>query len=262
MTRAGLLIAILFAIVATVAAGLHASPAILGWCAAIACLGVTLAAADAARALHAPGDLREPRHELGPTPRAPLPDDVVSRSSAFGRLWIVAIGAFSVLGIAPFIALARKPAPRGTAWRSGARLVTSDGVALRADTLVEGAVMTVFPANHIGAPESATLLLRVPAGVSRVRPGRDAWAPSGNVAYSKICTHAGCPVAIYRHQSHQLYCPCHQSVFDVLDAARPVSGPATRALPQLALGVDGDGYLIARGDYTEPVGPDRWDRTI
>jgi ubiquinol-cytochrome c reductase iron-sulfur subunit len=59
-----------------------------------------------------------------------------------------------------------------------------------------------------------------------------------------------------------LYCPCHQSVFDVLDAARPLSGPATRALPQLALDVDAAGYLIARGDFSEPVGPDEWDRPV
>ena len=82
----------------------------------------------------------------------------------------------------------------------------------------------------------------------------------GNVAYSKICTHAGCPVAIYRQTSYELYCPCHQSVFDVLDGARPVSGPATRALPQLGLDVDRNGYLVARGDFDAPVGPDSWWR--
>jgi ubiquinol-cytochrome c reductase iron-sulfur subunit len=106
------------------------------------------------------------------------------------------------------------------------------------------------------------MLIRLPPDVLRVAPGRAGWAPDGYVAYSKICTHAGCPVAIYRQQSYQLYCPCHQSVFDVLDAAQPVAGPATRALPQLALDVDAHGYLVARGDYDEPVGPDSWWRTI
>jgi len=47
---------------------------------------------------------------------------------------------------------------------------------------------------------------------------------------------------------------------DRQDAARPVSGPATRALPQLALDVDAQGYLIAQGDYMDPVGPDEWSR--
>jgi ubiquinol-cytochrome c reductase iron-sulfur subunit len=262
VTRIGLVVAIVFAAGATIAAGLHASPAILGWSAAIACLGVTFAAADAARNLNAPADLREPRHERGPTPPRPLPDDIIARRGAFGRLWGVALGAFAILGVAPFVALARRPAPTGTAWTRGARVVDPDGMPVRADTLVEGAVETVFPADHVGAPESATLLIRLPADVLRVEPGREGWAPDGNVAYSKICTHAGCPVALYRHESYQLYCPCHGSLFDVLDAARPIGGPATRALPQLALDVDSDGYLIARGDYTEPVGPDQWDRPI
>ena len=262
MTRAGLLIASVFAVGATVAAALHASPAVLGWCAAIACLGITLAAAGAARELHAPDDLREPRHDRGPSRVEPLPADMVSRSGSFGRLWGIAIGAFAVLGVAPFIALARRPAPQGTAWSAGARVVTPDGVALRADALAEGGVATVFPAGHVGAPESATLLVRLPPGVMHAQPGREGWTPSDNVAYSKICTHAGCPVALYRRASQQLYCPCHQSVFDVLDGARPVSGPATRALPQLALDIDADGYLIARGDFSAPVGPDEWTRRI
>ena len=80
------------------------------------------------------------------------------------------------------------------------------------------------------------------------------------VAYSKVCPHAGCPVGLYEPDTHRLYCPCHQSVFDVLDAAEPKSGPATRPLPQLPLAVDADGYLVARSDYTEPIGPGFWNR--
>ena len=95
-----------------------------------------------------------------------------------------------------------------------------------------------------------------------VDPARHDWVQRGNIAYSKICTHAGCPVAIYRKFSHQLYCPCHQSVFNVLGSGKPISGPATRALPQLALDIDAHGYLIARGDYAEPVGPDDWWRPV
>jgi ubiquinol-cytochrome c reductase iron-sulfur subunit len=123
-----------------------------------------------------------------------------------------------------------------------------------------GGIETVFPAGRVGDPMSATVLLKLQDGLVRPQPGREGWTPGGNVAYSKICTHAGCPVAIYRSASYQLYCPCHQSVFDVLDAAKPVAGPATRALPQLALDVDAEGYLIARGDFSGPVGPDQWDR--
>jgi ubiquinol-cytochrome c reductase iron-sulfur subunit len=257
-----LAIAIVFAACASAAIAFHAGPAVLGWSAAIAALGVAIAAAAAARDLRAPDDLREPRHALGPTPAVALPPDMLARRGALDRFWGIAVAAFAVLGIAPIVALARRTAPRGTAWTAGARVVTPDGVAVRADTLLVGGVTTIFPAEHIGAPAAATMLIRLPPDVLRVAPGRAGWAPGGNVAYSKICTHAGCPVAIYRHKSYQLYCPCHQSVFDVLDAARPISGPATRALPQLALDVDADGYLVARGDFGEPVGPDSWWRPV
>ncbi|MDP8968915.1 MAG: Rieske (2Fe-2S) protein, partial [Actinomycetota bacterium] len=78
------------------------------------------------------------------------------------------------------------------------------------------------------------------------------------VAYSKVCTHAGCPVGLYQVQTHQLFCPCHQSAFDVLEGAKPQFGPATRPLPQLPLHIDEEGRLVARGDFPEPVGPGFW----
>jgi ubiquinol-cytochrome c reductase iron-sulfur subunit len=260
-TRYALLVAIIAALGATSAAAAHASPAAIAWLAAAAAAAVAVAAGAAARALRAPDDLREPRHARGPSQPEPLPADAVSRG-VFGRMWAYAAGAFVVLAAVPFVALARRPAPRGTAWSAGARVVDTFGRALRADDIAVGGVATVFPEHNVGAPESATLLIRLQDDALRTRPDRVGWAPHGNVAYSKICTHAGCPVAIYRHESYQLYCPCHQSVFDVLDAARPISGPATRALPQLALDVDAHGYLVARGDYGEPVGPDDWWRTV
>jgi ubiquinol-cytochrome c reductase iron-sulfur subunit len=103
------------------------------------------------------------------------------------------------------------------------------------------------------------MLIRIDPELLRV-VGESGAAADGYVAFSKICTHAGCPVALYRHASHELYCPCHQSRFDVLRGAKNISGPAPRPLPQLALDVDAHGYLIARGDFDAPVGPDDWDR--
>ncbi|MGW0073453.1 QcrA and Rieske domain-containing protein, partial [Streptosporangium sandarakinum] len=81
------------------------------------------------------------------------------------------------------------------------------------------------------------------------------------VAYSKLCTHAGCPVGLYVKQTQQLLCPCHQSLFDVLGGARPVAGPAARPLPQLPLGVGADGTLVARGGLSGPPGPGYWRKT-
>jgi ubiquinol-cytochrome c reductase iron-sulfur subunit len=92
------------------------------------------------------------------------------------------------------------------------------------------------------------------------KPGRETWSYENHVAYSKICTHAGCPVSLYEQQTHHLLCPCHQSVFDILDHARPIFGPAARPLPQLPITVDQEGYFIARGDFSEPVGPSFWER--
>jgi len=262
MTRVALSVAIAAALGAVVAAALHADPAVPGWLAAIAFLALATAAGGLARALDAPADLHEERYPLGPSQPAALPPGALTRRGLFGNMWAYAAGAFGVLALVPFVALARRRAPRGTAWSPGARVVNADGTALKADDIDVGGVTTVFPEGNVGAPESATLLIRLEEGLLRPQPGRAGWAPAGNVAYSKICTHAGCPVALYRHASYQLYCPCHQSVFDVLDAARPLSGPATRALPQLALDVDAAGYLIARGDFSEPVGPDEWDRPV
>jgi ubiquinol-cytochrome c reductase iron-sulfur subunit len=88
--------------------------------------------------------------------------------------------------------------------------------------------------------------------------GRESWTPGGFVAYSKVCTHAGCPVGLYQNQTHELLCPCHQSNFDVLQGARPLFGPAAVALPQLPLLLDRDGYIQATGDFSEPIGPYFW----
>jgi ubiquinol-cytochrome c reductase iron-sulfur subunit len=87
------------------------------------------------------------------------------------------------------------------------------------------------------------------------------WAADGCIGYSKICTHAGCPVGLYRAEDRVLICPCHQSTFDVTRGAVPVFGPAARALPQLPIEVDAGGYLVARDGFNEPVGPSFWNLT-
>jgi ubiquinol-cytochrome c reductase iron-sulfur subunit len=146
-----------------------------------------------------------------------------------------------------------------TAWRRGMRVVTSEGDPVTAADLPVGGVLTVFPEGRTDVADSQAILIRVDPPTLVPRPGREGWAPEGHVAYSKICTHAGCPVGLYEDRTGQLFCPCHQSVFDALDGARPLAGPATRALPQLPLEVDAEGYLRAGGDFSEPVGPATWD---
>lgn len=166
----------------------------------------------------------------------------------------LAIPVFS-LGPAPGRALFE------TAWRQGGRLAVAGGEPLRGDDLPIGGVLTVFPNGDDGDPNSATLLIRVEPGLLRLPGERAAWAPDGFVAYSKVCTHAGCPVGLYRSSEHTLICPCHQSEFDVLDGARPISGPAARALPQLPIRLEEDGTFVALAGFPEPVGPGFWNMT-
>ena len=142
--------------------------------------------------------------------------------------------------------------------------MTLDGTPIELAGTTYDQLVTVFPEDHIGVDDSQVVLLRMPPDVLTQRT-IDGGALDGWVAYSKICTHAGCSVGLFGVDNRQpdtlrqLVCPCHQSVFDPLDGARPVGGPATRPLPQLPLGVDADGMLIALSDFDRPVGPIAWD---
>jgi ubiquinol-cytochrome c reductase iron-sulfur subunit len=188
-------------------------------------------------------------------------DRALERRTFLRRLLLGALAALGVAAIFPIRSLGPSPGRSlfHTRWTPGSRLVTADGEPVLGRDLVVGGVLTVFPDGHTDAADSQTVLLRVDPAIFSPLPGRENWSPEGHIAYSKICTHAGCPVGLYDAQSHELFCPCHQSVFDVLDGARPTAGPATRALPQLPLELDDDGFLRARRDFPEPVGPTWWD---
>ncbi len=154
-----------------------------------------------------------------------------------------------------------------TSWRPGLRLVTEDGTPVKVGDLPINGIMTVFPegvTDDNGLAQSQTVLINLGNLPFVVYPGHGDWSPIVNgqryVGFSKVCTHAGCPVSLYNRESHQLVCPCHQSTFDVLGRCNPVFGPASRSLPQLPMYVDQSGYLRARSDYTEAVGPGFWNR--
>jgi ubiquinol-cytochrome c reductase iron-sulfur subunit len=188
--------------------------------------------------------------------------ETIGRRGFLLKLLGASLGAFGVAAVFPIRSLGTRPGKAlfHTSWRSGSRAVTGDGAPVRPRDLPENGVITVFPEGAIGSEDSQTLLIRLPAGAYRPLPGREQWAPGDVVAFSKVCTHAGCPVGLYRADSQQLFCPCHQSVFDVLRGAAPSGGPATLPLPQLPLDVDADGYVVARSDYPVPVGPAFWNR--
>jgi ubiquinol-cytochrome c reductase iron-sulfur subunit len=174
--------------------------------------------------------------------------------AAAGSLGIAALFPIRSLGPGPGKSLVRTP------WRRGLRLVTDSGTPIHtADVPLEGLV-TAFPEGHVDSADGQIVLIRVDPGLLTPPAPRASWSPDGFLAFSKVCTHAGCPVGLYQAQSHQLLCPCHQSAFDVLDQARVVFGPAFRALPQLPLEITSDGFLAAQSDFHEPIGPSFWNR--
>jgi ubiquinol-cytochrome c reductase iron-sulfur subunit len=178
-------------------------------------------------------------------------------------------GGLGLMLLMPLGGLIKNPNrgdPLGTtSWAEGVRLVRDDGTPIRPGDQEPGSIETVFPAVPGGNRESdaPTMLFRLrPEQVEVLRPreGHADFAYGDYVAFSKICTHAGCPVSLYEQETSRILCPCHQSMFDITQGAKPVFGPATRPLPQLPITVDDEGYLVARSDYIEAVGPTYWNR--
>ena len=186
----------------------------------------------------------------------------IGRRSMLLKLLIGAGGALGLALLLPVLSLGPAPGDtlKVTPWQRGKRVVDEEGELVELNQVPEDGFLTVFPEGFAGASDAQTLLIRVRPGSLKLPPERMAGVPEGtHVAYSKLCTHAGCPVGLYRAESQSLICPCHQSQFDVADGAKPFFGPAARPLPQLPLGVDDEGILVAQGDFSEPVGPAFWD---
>jgi ubiquinol-cytochrome c reductase iron-sulfur subunit len=182
--------------------------------------------------------------------------DVIARRRVLSRLLVGAFAALGVAALFPIRSLGPRPG-RGlktTPFRAGVRLVDEENEPLQPDELPVDAVLTVWPEGHVNAADAPTLLINL-------RPTADSDpANTGFVAYSKLCTHMGCPVGLFQAELGLLLCPCHQSTFDVYQECKPVFGPATRALPRLPIGVDDEGFFEALGDFDGPVGPGFWDR--
>jgi ubiquinol-cytochrome c reductase iron-sulfur subunit len=157
---------------------------------------------------------------------------------------------------------------KNTAWRAGRRLaIDPTDIPIKAADVTIGSIFSVIPEGLPDEPhyleekaKAVVILLRLDPRLLVEPENKKDWSYNGIVAYSKICTHVGCPVALYEQQTHHLLCPCHQSTFDVTDQCKVVFGPAKRPLPQLPITVDDEGYLIARSDFHEPVGPSFWER--
>jgi ubiquinol-cytochrome c reductase iron-sulfur subunit len=143
-----------------------------------------------------------------------------------------------------------------------------DGTPIKASDVTIGSAFHVIPEglNELSEgklnakAKAVVLLMRLNPDDLTISKGRETWSYNGIVAYSKICTHVGCPVALYEQQTHHLLCPCHQSTFDLTKECKVIFGPASRPLPQLPIAVDAEGYLVATSDFKEPVGPSYWER--
>lgn len=181
--------------------------------------------------------------------------------------------ALGLSGVIPIILLRDLgPLPgddlKKTTWKAGTRLVTDPGDRyLRPEDLEIGAVAQVLPEMPAGKvrhlediAKDAVLLIRLRPEEFNLDAERLSWTYEGIIAFSKICSHMGCAVALYEQTTKHLLCPCHQSTFDVTRAAKVIFGPSARPLPQLAITVDAQGYLVAQAPFSEPVGPSFWGR--
>lgn len=251
---------------------------ILGLTMALALVGIGVGAVLWAKWLMPEEEAVQERHE-GRSPEldrrtaaATLVDGIaitgLGRRSLLQKTLGLSALALGAVAVVPLGGLVRKPKGElfQTGWRDGVRLMTADKRPVRPSDLQAGGIATVFPAVEDGlstqmVADSVVLLIRVRPGQQVTeRPGQEGFGWQDYHAYSKICTHAGCPASLYEQQTARLLCPCHQSQFLVLEDARPVFGPAARPLPKLPITVDEEGYFVARGDFPEPIGPSFWER--
>lgn len=245
---------------------------------ALFCIGA--GAVHWARTLMSDVEMADERHaiEASPELKAKVMEDFRqgAEESGLGRRKLIRNTMFGALTLMPLSAVfllgGLGPAPksklRHTMWAKGKRLVNMNtNQPLRPEDVMVGSLTFAKPdgleetsedfQNEIA--KAALMIVRLQPGNIKDKRELD-WSHEGIVAFSKICTHVGCPISLYEQQTHHVLCPCHQSTFDLSDGARVIFGPAGHALPQLRIGVDSDGYLEALGDFEEPVGPAFWER--
>lgn len=243
-------------------------------------MGIGIGAVHWAKTLMPDAEVSEERHQARSSEEARAAaieiiktadqESGFSRRKLIRRSLYAALAAFPIPAVFFFADLGKDQTEhlRHTMWKKGTRLVKDPtGTPIKASDVTIGSVFHVIPeglneADHKleEKAKAAVLLVRLDPAELKEDPAKASWSYDGIVAYSKICTHVGCPVALYEQHTHHLLCPCHQSTFDVTEHCKVVFGPASRPLPQLPIMVDKDGYLVAQDDFNEPVGPSFWER--
>ncbi|MDX3855506.1 ubiquinol-cytochrome c reductase iron-sulfur subunit [Streptomyces sp. AK02-01A] len=245
---------------------------------ALFCIGA--GAVHWARTLMSDVETADDRHpiEAAPEVRAKVLEDFAAGAaeSGFARRKLLRTTMFGALALVPLsgVVLLRDLGPlpekklRTTMWKKGLQLINMNtNEPLRPEDVVVGSLTFAMPEGlHEDSEDFQKQIAKAALMIVRIQPDeiKDKreleWSHQGIVAYSKICTHVGCPISLYEQQTHHVLCPCHQSTFDLSDGARVIFGPAGHALPQLRIGVNAEGNLEALGDFDEPVGPAFWER--
>jgi ubiquinol-cytochrome c reductase iron-sulfur subunit len=270
--------------------GYGASNVTLGLTLGLALLLIGIGVIQWARKLMSDVEIAEARHPTASSPEdrettLAAIDQGISDSGITRRPLIrnTLIGAVALLGLPAILALRDLgPLPgtklEKTVWRKGMRVVNDvAGTPIKPEEVEIGQLINsqpeiLFETHEDGEPvyegtpllqektKASTIVVRMNPDDITPSKGRENWGVEGILCYSKICTHVGCPISLWEQQTHHLLCPCHQSTFDLADNGKVVFGPAARALPQLPITVDDEGYLVAQSDFTEPVGPSYWER--
>ncbi|MFI7359196.1 Rieske 2Fe-2S domain-containing protein [Streptomyces avidinii] len=246
--------------------------------AALFCIGA--GAVHWARTLMSDVEVAAERHEIAAPPevKAQVLQDFAdgANESGIGRRPLIRntmLGALAMLPLsAVMIMRDLGPLPeeklRKTLWAKGKLLINQNTMEpLRPEDVLVGSLTFAMPEGleeeqhdfQVQIAKAALMIVRIQPDDIKDKKELE-WSHDGIVAYSKICTHVGCPISLYEQQTHHVLCPCHQSTFDLSDGARVIFGPAGHALPQLRIGVNDEGFLEALGDFEEPVGPAFWER--
>ncbi|WP_338676223.1 Rieske 2Fe-2S domain-containing protein [Streptomyces sp. SCSIO 30461] len=245
---------------------------------ALFCIGA--GAVHWARTLMSDVEVPDERHAVAAEPevRAKVMADFKAgaEESGFGRRKLIRNTMFGAMAMVPLsgVMLLRDLGPlpeiklRKTLWAKGKLLINMNtNEPLRPEDIAVGSLSFAKPEGleehdhgfQTEIAKAALMLIRIQPEEIKDKKELD-WSVGGIVAYSKICTHVGCPISLYEQQTHHVLCPCHQSTFDLSDGARVIFGPAGHPLPQLQIGVNDEGYLEALGDFEVPVGPAFWER--